>query len=120
LLFLRLARLWRRALRAGLTRRACRGCFLGFPGAAIFRRDLRADQLFNRAQLIAVFARTQRNRNARGAGARGTANAVDIGFRHFRQIKLDDMGHAIHINATSSNVCGYKHSDGTRFEIGRV
>jgi hypothetical protein len=45
----------RRALRAGLTRRTCWGCFFGFPSAAIFRRDLRADQLFNRAQLVAVF-----------------------------------------------------------------
>jgi hypothetical protein len=55
LLFLRLTRLLRRALRAGLTWRTCWGRFLGFPGAAIFRRDLRADQLFNRAQLVAIF-----------------------------------------------------------------
>jgi hypothetical protein len=55
LLFLRLARLLRRALRAGLTRRTCRGCFLGFSIAAIFCRDLSADQLFNRAQLVAIF-----------------------------------------------------------------
>jgi hypothetical protein len=49
LLLLLLARLWRSALRAGLTRRAGRRGFLGFAGAAIFRRDLRADQLFNGA-----------------------------------------------------------------------
>jgi hypothetical protein len=55
LLFLRLARLLRRALRAGLTRRAGWGCFLGLSRPAIFCRDLRADQLFNRAQLVAVF-----------------------------------------------------------------
>jgi hypothetical protein len=49
LLLVRLARLWRRALRAGLTRRAGRRGFLGLSRPAIFRRDLRADQLFNGA-----------------------------------------------------------------------
>jgi hypothetical protein len=49
LLFLRLTRLLRRALLAGLTRRAGWGGFLGFPSAAIFRRNRNADQLFNRA-----------------------------------------------------------------------
>ena len=58
LLFLWLARLWRGALLAGLTRRAC-GCgFFGFTGAAIFGWNLRADQFFNRAQLVAIFTRT--------------------------------------------------------------
>jgi hypothetical protein len=55
LLLLLLPRLWRRALRAGLTWWTGGRRFLGFAGAAIFRRDLRADQLFNRAQLVAVF-----------------------------------------------------------------
>ena len=104
MLFLRLARLLRRALRAGLTRRTCWGGFLGFPSAAIFCRDLRADQLFNRAQLVAIFTRTQRNRDASRARACGAANAVHISLRHFRQIKLDDMGHAIHINAACGDI----------------
>ena len=55
LLLLLLPRLWRRALRAGLTWRTGGRRFLGFASAAIFGWYLRADQLFNCAQLVAVF-----------------------------------------------------------------
>jgi hypothetical protein len=58
-------------------------------------------------------------RIANGVSAARATNAVNVVFRVQREVIIDHMRDAIHINATCGDVCGYEHSDGTRFEIGQ-
>ena len=44
-------------------------------------------------------------------GARGSANAMHIGLRHIRQIEINDMCHAIHIDAARGDIGRDQHAD---------
>src|SRR4030095_14285400 len=70
---------------AAVLRRALRGSRRGVAAAGcatVFPRQRDADQPLDVAQIAHLLgARDQRDRNAFGAGARGAADAVDIGFR---------------------------------------
>ena len=83
--------------------------FLGRRAGALFGRDGLADQLLDRPQLVAILMAAQRHRLARGAGTRGAADAVDVGFGHFRQVELDDVGDAVHIDAARGDVGRDQH-----------
>ena len=48
----------------------------------------------------------QRDGHALGTGARSPADAVDIAFRHLRQIEIDHMGDAVDVDAAGSDVGG--------------
>src|SRR5262249_54022206 len=73
---------WRRPARAVLRRGRSRR-LAAARGAAVFARQIDADQPLDVAQIAHLLgAGDQRDRNALGAGARGAADAVDIGFRH--------------------------------------
>ena len=59
----------------------------------------------------------QRDRYAIGAGARGAADAMDVGFRHFRQFEVDDVGHAVDVDAARGNVGRHQHARLAGLEI---
>ena len=59
------------------------------------------------------------NRRAGGAGARGAADAVDIGFRHMRQIVVDHMRHAVDVDAARRDVGRNQHVDLAGLEFGK-
>src|SRR5258708_5238450 len=87
-----------------------RGAALLSPGAAE-HRYLLADQALDVPEIGALLAVAQRDRRTRGAGAGGTANAVDIGFRHVRQLVIHHMGDAVDVDAARSDVGGDKNPD---------
>ena len=80
--------------------------------AAVFARQRDADQPFDVAQIRHLLgARDQRDRDALGAGARGAADAVDIGLGHVRQVEIDDMADAVDVDAAGGDVGGDQGAD---------
>ena len=52
-----------------------------------------------------------------GACAACTAYAVNISFRHIRQLEINDVREAVNINTTRGNIRSYQHACATGFEI---
>ena len=67
-------------------------------------RQCAADQLFNVLQKAALIASAECNRHAFTARTRRPANAVDIGFRHIRQIVIEDVRDVVDVDAASRNI----------------
>src|SRR5579872_2417049 len=80
--------------------------------AAVLSRQRDADQFFDVTQ-IGQFLTTgdQRDRDPFGAGARGTADAMDIGFGNVGKIEIHHMRDAIDIDAAGGNVGGDQRAD---------
>src|SRR5580700_8802633 len=79
---------------------------LGVPriGAAVAQRNGHADELFDVAQERDLLAIAQRDRDARGAGARGAADAVHIGLRYVRQVVVYHMTDAVDVDAARGDI----------------
>jgi hypothetical protein len=73
-------------------------------------RDRLADQLFDVAQERCLLGIAERDRDAVRAGARGAADAVDIGFRHVRKIEVHDVADAVDIDPAGGNVGGHERA----------
>jgi len=71
--------------------------------------DRQSGQLFDAAQVTAFLVAAQRDRYAGRTGARGSANAVNIIFANVRQLEVDDVRYAFHIDPSRSNVGGDEH-----------
>src|SRR5580704_1677615 len=87
--------------------------------APVKHRQLQAGQLFDVAQQRPLGAVAERNRDARGAGPRGAADPVNIGFRHFGKLEIDDMRDAVDVEAARRDVGCDKGADAAaakRFE----
>lgn len=69
-------------------------------------RKRAADELFNVLQKTALIARTKRDGHALTPRARRPADAVNIGFRHVRQIVIDNVSDVIDVDAARRNVGG--------------
>ena len=82
-------------------------------------RDGLADGAFDVAQQAALFSGTEGDGRALGAGTRGAADAVDIGFRHMRQIVVDHVADAIDVDAARRDVGCHQHQDLARLEAGQ-
>ena len=65
---------------------------------------LQAGQLLDVAQQRPLGAVAERNRDARGAGPRGAADPVNIGFRHFGKLEIDDMRDAVDVDAARRDI----------------
>src|SRR5271166_757090 len=84
---------------------AHRGRGLGTGGAAaIGLRQIDASQALDRAQEIALLVVAERDRAARGARARGAADAVDVGLGDLRQFEIDDVRHVVDVDAARGDV----------------
>src|SRR5712691_6777393 len=66
--------------------------------------DALVGELLDAAQLAALAAVAERQGDARGAGARGAADAMDVALGVGRQLVVDDVGHAVDIDAARSEV----------------
>ena len=89
------------ALGARLGRRQLRHVLVGrrrHDGNALVGQPL--DTL----ELAALAAVAERDRNARGAGARSAADAMDVALGIGRQLEVDDMGHALHVDAARGEI----------------
>src|SRR5215468_1701767 len=72
--------------------------------------DALVGQPLDALQLAAFAAVAERDGNARGAGARGAADAVDVALGVDRQLVVDDVGHALHVDAARGKVGGDQHA----------
>ena len=59
----------------------------------------------------------ERDRDPFGARPRGAADAVDVAVGDVREIKVDDMGDAIDVDAARGNVGRDQNADRARLEI---
>jgi hypothetical protein len=66
--------------------------------------DRKSGQLFDVAQVTAFLVAAQRDRYAGRAGARRSADAVNIVFGNVRQLEVDDVRYAFHIDPSRGNV----------------
>jgi len=74
-------------------------------GAAVFARQRDPDQPLDVAQIAHLLrSGDQRDRGAVGAGARGAADAMDIGFRHVREVEIHHMADAVDVDAPRGDV----------------
>ena len=78
---------------------------------AIFVRQRLAREAFDVAQLGALIGITQRNRDAGFASAGRAADAMDVSFRHFRQLEIDDVRDLIDVDAARRDIGGDQHAD---------
>src|SRR5690606_5116549 len=78
--------------------------------AAVDGRDLLARDLLDVAQQLHLVAGHEADRRAVGAGAGRAADAVDIGFRHERQLKVHDVRDAVHVDAAGRDVRRHQHA----------
>ena len=66
--------------------------------------DALVGQALDALELAALAAVAERDGDARGAGARGAADTMDIAFGIGRQLEIDDVGHALHVDAARGEI----------------
>ena len=66
--------------------------------------DRKPSQLFDIAQVTSFLVAAQRDRDTRRAGARRPADAMNIVFGNIRQLEVDDVRYAIHVDPSRGNV----------------
>jgi hypothetical protein len=67
-------------------------------------------ELLDIAQVGSFVVAAEGVRNTGRTGASGSADAVDIVFRHVRQLEIDDVRHAFDIDPACGDVGGHEHS----------
>ena len=73
-------------------------------GLALAQRHAQADQPLDVAEPTALFVAAKRDGFALGAGARRSADAVDIGLWDVRDVEVDDVAHALDIDPARRDV----------------
>ncbi|CAG4908924.1 unnamed protein product [Acidocella sp. C78] len=73
--------------------------------------EMAADQRFDIAQIGQFGRLDQRDRHPLGAGAGGAADAVDVGFRHVRQLEIHHMRDIVDIDAARGDIGRDEHTD---------
>src|SRR5579871_1406103 len=84
--------------------RGSRGVPLAVVLAPIGCRYRDANELLDVAQQRRLIVIAERDRDARGAGARRAADAMHIGLRHVRQIVVEDVADTVDIDAARRNI----------------
>ena len=77
------------------------------------------ERLLDVAHLATFRTCAERRGDAFGTGAASTADAVDEIFGDLRQVKVHDMGDAIHVNAAGGYVGSDEHPVRAVFEAGQ-
>ena len=98
----------------GRTRRALR--FQAFDG---FGRQRLAGVRLDAADLVAFGVHGQREGQAVAAGAAGAADAVHIVFGLHRQVEVDGVADALHVDAARGHVGGHQHADLAALQLGQ-
>ena len=79
------------------------------PRVAGHHRDLLAVQLFDAGQILLLLRGAEADGGAVCARAGRAADAVDVSFRHFGQVVVEDMGQLADVDAASGDVGGDQH-----------
>ncbi len=100
----------RRLGRGGLSRQCL---YLPSTGTSVTHghRNCYPNKLLNIAQEGHLLALAKGNRDAFHARASRTADTVHVGFRHIRQIKVDDVADAIDIDSARGDIGGNEGPD---------
>lgn len=77
----------------------------------LFADNAAADEAFERTQGSVVLGRHKTEGVANGLGAAGPANPVDVVLGVWREIVVDHMRNAVHIDAAGGNVGGDQNPD---------
>jgi hypothetical protein len=72
--------------------------------AAIGRLDRRSDQPLDIAQIRPLLMVAERDRDPLGARPRGAADTMDVAVGDVREIKIDDMGDAVDVDAARGDI----------------
>src|SRR5258707_10993773 len=102
------------ALGAGTHRRGRRHVLVGrrrHDGDALVGQPLDA------LELAALTAVAERQRDARGAGARGAADAMDVALGVSRQLVVDDVRDARDVDAARGEIGRHQHAGPAAAEI---
>ena len=81
-----------------------------FVGRRRHDGDRLTGELLDAAQLAALARVAERHGDARGAGTRGAADAMDVALGVGRQLVVDDVGHALDIDAARGEIGGDQHA----------
>ena len=79
--------------------------------------DLHADQPLDVAQIGAFGRVAKADGDAFGAGARGAADAMDIALGLGGQLVVDDVSHALHVDAARGEIGGDQHAGTAAAEV---
>src|SRR5688500_2526394 len=79
--------------------------------------DALVGQPLDALELAALAAVAERQGDARGAGARGTADAMDVALGVGRQLVVDDVGDARHVDAARGEIGGDQHACAAAAEV---
>src|SRR5215218_2297041 len=80
------------------------GLLLGLLLACTGARDLMADQLLDAVDRFGILTRGERDSDALHAGAASAADAVDVIVRLPRNVEIDDVADALHVQAARGDV----------------
>ena len=72
--------------------------------AAIGRLDRRAEQFLDIAEIRPLLMIAERDGDALGARPRGAADAVDVAFRHVRQIEVDHVRDVVDVEPARRDI----------------
>src|SRR5262245_19967903 len=73
-------------------------------------RDAPVGEPLDALELAALTAVAEGDGDARGAGPRGAADAMDVALGVGRQLVVDDVGHALHVDAAGRKVGRDQHA----------
>src|SRR5437762_3477012 len=79
--------------------------------------DALVGQPLDALELAALARIAERQRDARSAGARGAADAMDVALGVGRQLVVDDVGHAHDVDAARGEIGGDQHAGAPAAEI---
>src|SRR5688572_11529748 len=79
-------------------------------------RNRLAHPALDRAQLLVLLARGERQRIAGGAGAGRASDAVDVVLGHVGNVEVDDVRQRLDVDAASGDVGGDEHAKATVLE----
>jgi len=88
----------------------------GVERVAIQAADMPLDELLDVSQVGSLLFAAEGDGDARGSGAAGTADAVDVGFGLVGHFEVEDVGDVLHVDASGSDVRGNEHGAFATFE----
>ena len=84
----------------------------------VYHRNCFVDEPLNISQFYSLFCITKSNGHTGITSPAGSANTVNIGFRHIGQIIVEHMREVINIDTPCRNICCHQHTGVAVFKIG--
>ena len=95
----------------------CRTSGVVVKSFGAFAHDAASDETFESAEFAVIFIGDEADGIADGIRASGASDAMDVILDVHREIVVDHMRDAVHVNAARGDVCGHEHAHCARLEI---